>query len=1059
MNLLKLSIRRPVAVAMLYLVIAALGFYFLNKLPLEQLPTNIRLPSLTVRADWPYTSPETMEAFVTSPIEAVSNTIKGVKEVSSTSYEGRSDVTIEFVKNTDIDFAEMELKEKLSILEDDLPANVRKPLTITSSTPSSMMFGNLGRPQPMQYTLTGSYTLQWLRKYALDELDVPLKSVDGVGDVTILGGQDRLVKIAVDRQKAEMYGISESQVTNAINSIEVKKGAGYLHRGGSRYDVFVDNTVSSVDDIRNLVLKKDDNKLVRITDIADVFDTFEEPNSYSRINGNPNIRIIINQEEGINTITFVKKLEAKVAELKSEFPPHLQMIKTSDPSIRINRELTNIKVRAVFCILVIFAVLYIFLRNIRVPLLILSTVLFSELMTVILFYAFDVSFNILTIAGLALGFGMLVDSAIVVIDNIFRYREKGEKSFQAAAKGAKEVFMPILASVFTTSIVFIPFLYLTGDNRILFIPLALAVALSLISSIAVAFTFIPTFALKIIPDKAVSIQDKMKKNRILYYITHFYSLFIEFVIRKKYWTIATVLLIFAGSAILFNYTVPTFSFGRSNQDTRIDVYVGLPTGAELDEADKIAVKLEDRILGREHVQKVSTEVRSSSRGTYLYISIEFTDEGEQTIVPMVLKDDLTAYGATFAGVAISIRGVGDYFSAGGFGGSGYNFGFQILGYNYNEVGKIAEDIGRKLKRITRVKNVETNSSGRYGRNRDQYESVLKIKREELAAYDLDVSRVIANINKYLRGSYRSQRIKIKGEDVTFSIKAKNHEYFQMAELGSIPITTGSGEQVRLGTVAEIIEQKIMSRIERKDQQYIRNVTFEYRGPAQLGKRIVDTIVENTVLPNGYTIKSDSGFNFGRREKTELWLVIVFAMALVYMITSSLYESLLHPFVIILTVPMALIGVFLIFFFMGKSFNQTAYIGIILLAGIVVNNSIILVDHINLLRRKGMELYPAVIQGCQDRIRPILMTSATTIMGMLPLIAFSSKTNAFNESIWYSLSLASIGGLLSATPLTLSVIPVLYILFEEWRYGLRKFWNKHSVYETGASPEPAPVESE
>ena len=265
---------------------------------------------------------------------------------------------------------------------------------------------------------------------------------------------------------------------------------------------------------------------------------------------------------------------------------------------------------------------------------------------------------------------------------------------------------------------------------------------------------------------------------------------------------------------------------------------------------------------------------------------------------------------------------------------------------------------------------------------------------------------------------------------------------ELEDLKNILITTPGDEQLRLSQIAEFTEQKVTGSIRRADQQYERIVGLEYRGPTQKGREIVQGIIDNQVFPHGYTVKERSQFfnPFTTQEKIYKWLAILFAVVLVYMVTSSLYESLLHPFVIILTVPMALIGVFLIFFAMGKTFNDSAYIGVILLAGIVVNNSIILVDHINLLRRQGLGLYEAVVQGSKDRVRPILMTSATTIMGMMPLI-WAGQSRFYDQQIWYSLALASIGGLISATPLTLSVTPVLYILFEEWRSKMKGQWKE------------------
>jgi len=1035
MNLLGMSIRRPIAVAMLFFVIAALGIYFIQKLPLETLPTT-NLPRLSITASWPYTSAETVEAFLTSPIEGIVQTVKGVREVNSTSSEGSASISAQFAKGTDMDFAVLELNEKLSVLKSELPKGTSVPEVKNYATTSSAR--GFTRPPPLRYTLTGDYTLPWMRQFAIDRLRVPLVAIDGVGDVRISGGQERVLKIEIDPVKAEMYGIQEGSVNSAIRSLEEKRNIASLLRSGTKYDVYIENNAESVDEIGDLVVRKIGGTFILLKDIATLIDGYQEPRDYHRINGNSRVGITIEHEDGANIIEFVETVDAKIQELNNEFPPNLHIIQENDPSTSIQNDLDSIKARGIFCILVIFAVLYIFIRNVKVPLVIMTTVAFSVLITVIFFYAVGIGFNVMTIAGIALAFGMLVDSSIVVIDNIFRYRERGNSPFDSAEKGAREVFLPIIASVLTTSIVFIPFLYLQGDNRVIYIPLAVAVAFSLISSILVAFTLIPTYSVKVFPSSAETIRESVRKNRILQYIIGLYERFIEYVIHHKYWTLGTVAAVFVLSWFVFTFTVPSYNYGSvGSQPSYISASVSLPQGSVLDRANDIAISFEEKVLYREGVRKVTTDVSP----TRMSMNIQFTDEALETAFPYELKDELTSYASTFAGVSVRVSGVGDYFSTGGIGGS-YSvasFRVYIRGYNYNKVGEIAEDLGIQFGQIPRVKNVDTN----YGGYKDRFDTIIRIKRDALSTYNLSVSTVISIINRYARrSSIGTSSINVQDKLVRYAVKIKDFEELQLEDLKNVIISTPGGEQVRLTQIVEFDEQRVMGSIERFEQQYERIVGLEYRGPTQKGRDAVDAIIEGKAYPNGYTVKEgrfSSYMPMSLRQKLNKWLAILFAVVLVYMVTSSLYESLLHPFVIILTVPMALIGVFLIFFIMGKTFTDAAYVGVILLAGIVVNNSIILVDHINLLRKGGMDLYAAVIQGCKDRVRPILMTSATTIMGMLPLVAnlwFFHQSRAYDQQIWYSLALASIGGLITATPLTLSVIPVLYILFEEWRMGIR-----------------------
>jgi len=1028
MNIISTSVKRPITVTMFYVSVFFIGLYFLTKIPLGLTP-NTELPKLTVSTYCSNASPVTVEALVTSRIEAVANTVKGVTKVSSTSTETNSNVEIEFLRDTNMDFAALELNEKLSIVKDELPPWAFQP-QIQKHIPQEI--GARETTRFMWYTLTGDFSLYEIRQYALNRLRIPLMGVEGVSDVEVYGGRDREIRIEVNRQKAEMLGVSDYSISSALQDLDIKKESGRLYQTGLSYDIFVRNQINNIEEIAELVVDIKEGHFIRLRDLATVEDTYGEPRDYSRINGNPSINIVIKREAGTNTIQVADRVFERVGELKKDFPKSMKLILDYDESKEIRKEIRNLSSRAFFCIITIFVVLLIFLRSFKVPIIILSTIFFSELLAIILFYFAGIGLNLITLAGLALGFGMLVDNSIVVIDNIYRYKEKGETLFLSAEKGTKEVTLPIVASTLTTAVVFLPFLYMTGENRILYVPLAFAVAFSLLSSLIVAFTFIPSVSCRLLASKT-SDRIRKDKNVVMEFLVKVYSGFIRIVLNHRLATVFCAVLIFAGSYYLFDkYVTKGRIWGFGSQDeTYVRVWVRLPSGADLERCDMVVRMFEDQILENPGYEKVTTRVMSESGS----IMVEFPDSIKYTAVPLILYDKLTAYAAQFAGASVSVYGAGQVFSAGGIGGSMANFRLNVYGYNFEEVRKIAEAIGRSLERNSRVRNVETSNSGWYFRDK-LYESVLKIKRDKIAEYDLSIMEVLWELRKYLRGTLQSQKLKIRGEEIDYSLKVKGFEDYQLSDLEKVLIRTNSNELVRLSEISEVVEQRVMSNISRENQRYNRTISFEYRGPHKMGERLIDGVIENTHLPEGYSLDKGDSYFMTREEEKEIYLVIAFAILLVYMVTAGLYESLIHPLVILLTVPMALIGMFLIFFFMDKNFDSNAYIGVILLAGIVVNNSIILVDHINLLRKRGMNIHDAVVQGCLNRVRPILMTTTTTIMGLLPLILFTSQTGGGN-SIWYSLSIATIGGLLTSTPLTLSVIPALYVLLEEVKYKTRK----------------------
>ncbi|RMF60579.1 MAG: efflux RND transporter permease subunit, partial [Calditrichaeota bacterium] len=389
--------------------------------------------------------------------------------------------------------------------------------------------------------------------------------------------------------------------------------------------------------------------------------------------------------------------------------------------------------------------------------------------------------------------------------------------------------------------------------------------------------------------------------------------------------------------------------------------------------------------------------------------------------PLILKEQLTARAVETAGPEVGVYGFGPGFYSGG--GAAPQYRLELLGYSYGEVKRLAREIGRKLQRNPRVRDVDTNSSYRWRARDDLFEIALRVDRRKLQRFRLSSSDLLHTLESYLRESLDWHRIKLAGKEIDYRIKMAGHRDFQMADMQSLVIETPTHEQVRLDQVATIGERKVLAEIVRQNQQYLRGISFEYRGPWKYGDRLVKSIIENTHLPPGYKLQRARFFFLTEEQKSQIYLVFALAVLLVYMVTAALFESWSQPFVVILTVPLALIGVFLIFFFLDLNFDRSAYIGVILLAGIVVNNSIILVHHINDQRRTGLPLETAVIRGTRDRVRPILMTSATTILGLLPLVLFSRA----EKSIWYALSVATIGGMLSSTLLVLLVTPVAYVI--------------------------------
>ncbi|NIN72502.1 MAG: MMPL family transporter [Gemmatimonadetes bacterium] len=384
---------------------------------------------------------------------------------------------------------------------------------------------------------------------------------------------------------------------------------------------------------------------------------------------------------------------------------------------------------------------------------------------------------------------------------------------------------------------------------------------------------------------------------------------------------------------------------------------------------------------------------------------------------------MVAYSYLFAGAEVRVYGFGPSFYGGG--GSPPTYTIKLLGYNYEIVREIAEDLARRLSRFNRVREVDTNVSSWWWSDK-AFEFFLSVNRPRLAGYGLSVEELLRYVASNVQGQVSLNRIKVGGEEVTYSVKLEGYQEFDFADLQGLLVPTATGERVRLSDVAQVGRREVLNRIVRENQQYQRLVGWEFRGPRKLGDQVRDVAVDATQLPAGYSIEKERDIFWTDEEQRQIYTVLAFAVILIYLVTAALFESLRAPFVVLLTVPLALIGVFLIFFYTNASFTRSAYIGVIMMAGIVVNNAILVVYHINEIRRAGSELKEAIIQGTLERVRPILMTTLTTVVGLLPLILFSETIDA---TIWNALALATIGGLIASTIFVLTSIPVLYYLFE------------------------------
>ncbi|HEX6749153.1 MAG TPA: efflux RND transporter permease subunit [Longimicrobium sp.] len=1018
--MIRFSIRRPVAVAMGYLALALLGVASWVKMPVELLPET-ELPRLRVTASWRGASPETTEAFLTSPVEAAVQQVRGVEKVESVSEErngaGTSTVDVQFARGTDMDFARLDLSERLSALEDQLPQGAQHPQVQQYVPPE---FEKQRKPF-LLYTITGPYTTEALRRHVDEEIAPDLRQLAGVADVRAWGGRDREVVIELDEARILGLGLDPEDVRARVSGLEFVREAGAVRQGGMLYTVAIRERPQTVTDLRRTPLLTDRGRLVRLQDVAVVRDTYEDPSNLYRIDGQPAVSFQVYKEAGTNVVAVADRVKARMRELRAALPAGARVIRDEDESQAVRTQLTDLRWRALSSALVVFLVLFAFLRSFRSAMIVFSSIAFAVLITLNLVYFGGLTLNVLTLMGLAMGFGVVIDNAVVVLENIYRRARPGEDPAAAAERGAREVVLAVLAATATNVIVFVPFVYLQGEVRLFYVPLAIVVGLTNLASLLAAFSFTPALASRLLGRRALAIH-RRDPDRPPWY-TRLYAAMVGFTLRRPWLAVAVPVLLLAGSGWLFQKYVTRGTLWRPwwDEDSYIRITVEQPRGEELAHTDALARQFEQRLAEMPEVARFTTRVYAQAAD----IRVDFPDSLQATAIPVAIKEQMEAYSHLFGGSEVHVYGYGPSFYGGG--GSPPNYTIRVLGYNYEQVRAIADDLGERLKRFSRIQDVDTNASGQWFDRDKATEVAVRIDRRRLAMHALTAQAVVRRVAAAVGRDSRRSFLRVGDEELFFSVRLAGSETLDVARLQALEIPAPGGEPVRLADVAEVGERDVLSRILREDQQYQRTVAYEFRGPTKLGDRVREAVIRSTRLPAGYQLVGKEEWRWSDDEKAQIYGVLAFSLILVFMVCAGLFESVRQPLCVLLTVPMALIGVFLVYFFTNASFTREAFIGVIMMGGVVVNNAVLLIDRVNQVRRHdALPLHDAIVRGTLERVRPILMTSAVTIIGLLPLVLFSKAADA---NIWNALGFSLLGGLASSTLLVLTVTPALYLLFE------------------------------
>jgi len=1019
------SIQRPVFTVMLTLVIIAIGLVALTRLPIDLMP-EITYPTLNISTSYQNTGPEEMEQLITRPIEEAMSAVPGVEEVFSTSSEGSSTVRVVFTWGTNLDAAADDIRERLDRVIPRLPLEAGRPM-LRKFDPAQMpilSIGVLSNLDPVQ-----------TRRIIDEQISYRIERVPGVAAADVYGGQQREIQINLYPDRIKALGLPIDLVINKIRQENIDTPAGVIERGNYEVLVRIPGVYTSLDEIRESVVAIRDGVPILLKEIASIDDTHQRITRVSRINEIPGTRISINKQSGKNTVAVADAVLAELEKIKLEFP-QFQFIPTSNSSEYIKNAISNVSSAALWGGILAVIVLLVFLTSFRSTLVIATAIPISIIATFALIYFGRFTLNIMTLGGLALGIGMLVDNAIVVLENIYRLQEKGMERFKAASLGTQEVSAAILASTLTTLAVFLPMVFIRGMAGIMFKQLAYVVSFALICSLFVALTLVPMLSSRIL--KPTSLDKPNTKNvtkRVVSGIRRFfirledsYKKLLHYSLDHRAAVLGIAAALLAGSILLIQLVGNEFM--PSTDEGQVRVTVEMEVGTKLDLMDEKVSMISGLI--REAVPEVESVEESFGGGGWrsgansgnitLKLKSDRLKSSEQ------IANELRGVLMNIPGVIIRTRAGGGQFFMRGMGGGGQErIQIEIRGYNIETGAALAEQVRAAVNKVDGITDV------RLSRESGNPEELFHIDRQAAADMNLSVNQIGRTIQTVLSGSQASM-FREGGYEYRILVKVKDSENLSIEDILDMTITNSLGEQISLRNVIDVRARRGPVRIERRDKERVLNITADY-ADRDMGAVMADIRegLQTIPIPRDFTIAFTGDYEEQRKAFRELLTSIILAILLVYMIMAMLYESVKDPFIVMFSVPMAVIGVVLMLFITNTTFNIQSYIGCIMLGGIVVNNAILLVDYTNLLRRRDkMPIREAIEEAGRRRLRPILMTAMTTIMAMIPL-AIGLKEGSEAQA---PMARAVIGGLISSTLITLVIVPVVYSLFEG-RNGKKK----------------------
>ncbi len=1038
--IISLPVRRPVLTTVIYTIVIIIGLFSLWRLPIDLMP-EITYPTITVITNYENAGPQEVEELITRPIESALAAVQGIDELTSTSSEGSSRVRATFLWGTDLDVAVNDIRDRIDRILGMLPEDVERPL-IRKFDVSSFPIIILG--------ISSELDPADVEQVIEDQVQYRLERVDGVASVDLRGGSRREVHVKLRPAALEAFNISPDMVVATLKQENRNIPAGLVDNGNKEVIVRTFAEYGTLDDVKNAIVAVKNGVPVTVGQIADVADGLEEITSIVRINGKPGFRLAVSKQSGVNTVETAKGILAEIKKINIDIP-QIQIVPLIDTSRYIKNAIASVGQSLILGGIIAIAILLIFLRNISSTVIIATAIPISIIATFSLIYFGGLTLNMMTFGGLALGIGMLVDNAIVVLDNIFHHKEKNGKPVESAIKGVSEVASAVIASTLTTLVVFFPVIFIRGISGIMFQQLAFVVSFSLTCSLIAALTLIPLLTSKFLKTQHPGSGKKTffssvfdLSERIYISIEEYYGRTIKWALAHRITVIIISIALLTGS--IFMVPLVGMELMPSSDESEVRVNLEMDVGTRLEIMDSTVSKIE-KIIKNEIPEAIYTLSMIGSAGWHstgkhnAELRVSLVTAGQRKRSSSQIATALRKKLIGIPGATIRVReGQGLFLLRMGT-SDAQTIGIEIRGYDLETGQKLASEISGIVSEIKGVTDVKVS------REAGMPEFTILINRKKAADLGLTASQIGSAVQTAMGGT-KASSIRRDGKEYSIIVRLPEEQRSNIQQLQNLTIVSKEGIAIPLQSVADIRDASGPVQIERRDRERIVTVDASYSG-RDLGSIVSDIrgALRKVMVPAQFSIVIRGDYEEQQKAFRELMVGLILAILLIYLVMAGQFESFKDPFIILFSIPMALVGVVSILYLTATPFSMQAFIGCIVLAGIVVNNAIVLIDYMNRLRREEkVELFEAIRAAGVRRLRPIMMTTSTTVLGLLPL----SLALGEGGEAQAPMARVVIGGLLSSTFITLLLIPVIYSLVEEHRSRKRSGTNnKRQPIATGS----------